>query len=390
MRPVPPRRRIIVAGGGIGGLTAALGLARAGREVTLLERAGDFGAVGAGLQITPNGAAVLSALGLGPALDAAGLRAAAVVPTDGLTGRPIARFDLSGRDYRFLHRADLIDLLAEAVRREGVEIRHGTELVSAGADGHVSTADGRDLQAGLVVGADGIRSTLRGLLRPGEAPFFTGQVAWRAVIDAPDQPAEARIWMLPGRHVVTYPLPGGRLNIVAVREQGGWAPEGWDHPDDPDNLRSAFADAAPELRGWLGRIGAVRLWGLFRHEVAPRWHDGARVLLGDAAHPTLPFLAQGANLAIEDGWVLADCLAREAGHEAALARYQALRRPRVVRAIAAANANARNYHLRGPARRVAHLGLGLLGRVAPGRFLDRMDWLYGYDATRDTGVAGRA
>ncbi|WP_183468889.1 FAD-dependent monooxygenase [Limimaricola variabilis] len=377
--------RIAVAGAGIGGLSAALCLARAGHHVSIFERARALREIGAGIQVTPNGAAVLGRLDLGAALDAAAIRARAVVPTDGHDGRAIARFALDqGRfPYRFLHRADLVALLARAATEAGAALR--TDHTVTGADpvvGRLSFAEGADVAADLVVAADGLRSVLRHALTEAAASF-TGQVAWRAVIEDVAASPEARIWMLPGRHVVTYPLPGGRLNLVAVREQGDWAPEGWDHEDDPDILRAAFADAAPELAEMLARVTRVRRWGLFRHPVPKRWHTDRLVLLGDAAHPTLPFLAQGANLAIEDGWALARALEGDGDLDSKLRRYAELRGPRVRRAIAAAQANARNYHLSGVARRVAHAGLGAIGRVAPARFTARMAWLYDHDITSE-------
>jgi salicylate hydroxylase len=147
-------------------------------------------------------------------------------------------------------------------------------------------------------------------------------------------------------------------------------------------LRMAFAGFSPRVRGWLDRIEDVHLWGLFRHPVAARWHGAHSVILGDAAHPTLPFLAQGANMALEDAWVLADCLARHDTPQAAFAAFQAMRAPRCARIVAASGANARAYHLRSPWREVAHLGLRAGGRLAPGLALSRFDWLYGMDVTR--------
>lgn len=365
-------RPITVVGGGIGGLTAALCLARHGADVVLHERAAALTDIGAGVQITPNGAAVLATLGLSAALDRVALRAQAVCPTDALSGRTLARFDLTqlpGQPYRFLHRADLIEVLVQACTKAGVELRLGSVFAPGQAT------------KGLVIGADGLHSVLRPLLNGPQVPFFTGQVAWRAVIRA-DAAPEARIWMAPGRHVVTYPLVRGILNIVAVREQPAWAAEGWSHADDPATLQAAFADTCPDLRHLLARVTETRLWGLFRHQVAEHWHGDGLALLGDAAHPTLPFLAQGANLAIEDAWVLAMCLDRGLG----LPAYQVLRRGRVIRAVAAANANAVNYHLGGIRRVVAHSGLRVVGAVAPRAFLRRMDWLYGRDVTRDWGT----
>jgi salicylate hydroxylase len=183
---------------------------------------------------------------------------------------------------------------------------------------------------------------------------------------------------------VSYPLAGGLRNIVAVDERRDWAEEGWQHRDDPANLRRAFARFGGQVPGWLERVGEVHLWGLFRHPVAARWQDGTRVVLGDAAHPTLPFLAQGANMALEDAWVLAAMLDRLPQAEA-LAAYEAARKPRVTRIVEAATANARNYHLSNPlVRGVAHGVLRLGGALAPAQALKRFDWLYGFDATRDT------
>ena len=385
MASTTSRLAIAIAGAGIGGLSAGLCLARAGHRVEIFERAPALREIGAGLQITPNGAAVFERLGLGPALDKVAIRARAVRPTDGRSGRGIARFALDGGPYpyRFLHRAALIELLADAARDAGARIVTGQAVRAARPEtGDLIFETGEPTRHELILAADGLRSVLRPLITD-EAAWFTGQVAWRAVLNGVEAAPEARIWMLPGRHVVTYPLPGGRLNLVAVREQSGWAPEGWDHAEDPARLRAVFADAAPELRALLDRIEATRLWGLFRHEVPERWHVGRLALLGDAAHPTLPFLAQGANLAIEDGWVLARALEAAPDLDVALGLYAQRRGPRVRRAIAAAQANARNYHLSGVSRRIAHLALGAIDRVAPGRFTARMDWLHGHDVTRN-------
>jgi salicylate hydroxylase len=238
----------------------------------------------------------------------------------------------------------------------------------------------------LLIGADGLHSPTRAALNPATRPFFTGQVAWRCTIplDAPDTPAEATVHMGPGRHVVTYPLRGGELmNVVAVEERDGWAAEGWNHADSPANLRAAFADFTPEIRDLLHRAEEVYLWGLFRHPVAKHWSSGRVAILGDAAHPTLPFLAQGANMALEDAWVLADALDHEDSVETAFARYAAARRGRTARIVDAASKNAENYHLRpGPYRAAAHAALRLGARFAPELAARRFEWLYGHDVTR--------
>jgi salicylate hydroxylase len=381
---------VTVLGGGIAGLAAARALALRGAAVRLLEQAPEIAEVGAGLQVSPNGVRVIEALGLGGALRAQGVRAEAVELRDHRGGR-VARLPVGGQGpgYYFLHRADLVALLAAGAAAAGVEIELGArvEAVDVGEQGAtLRLAGGETLRPALLVGADGLRSAVRQALNGRVVPFFTRQVAWRALVPSEGTPAPvATVWMGPKRHLVTYPLRGCRLiNVVAVEERGAWAEEGWQHEDDPEALRAAFAGFAPEVRRILDRVGQVHLWGLFRHPVAARWHQGGSVaILGDAAHPTLPFLAQGANLALEDAWELAARLADHDPAEAALAAWQAARAPRAARVIEAANRNARNYHLSAPPlRTAAHGALRLAGALAPGALLGRFDWLYGYDATR--------
>ncbi len=376
-------------GAGIGGLAAALALAQRGARVRVLEQAPEIGEVGAGLQISPNGVVVLDALGLGEGARARAVASRAVRLIDGPSGREVARLDLSARDFLLFHRADLQALLLEGARAAGVEIETGRKLIGVtleGARPRLRFKGGaEEEEVGFVVGADGLHSQLRRAINPPEEPFFTGQVAWRALVeDDGSAPCEARVHMGPGRHLVAYPLRAGRLiNIVAVEEREAWAAEGWFHRDDPANLRAAFAGFGPEIQALLERVQQVHVWGLHRHSVALEWHRGRAAILGDAAHPTLPFMAQGAVMALEDAWVLADSLAA-LGLEDGAALYQARRRPRAARVIEAANRNARNYHLRAlPTRLAAHTGLRLLSRFAPARLLARYEWIYAYDVTRD-------
>jgi len=382
--------KVTIIGGGIGGLAASVALARKGARVRVLEQSGTITEAGAGIQIGPNGAAVLGALGLSRELNRIGTCARVIELRDYRAGRSVLQFDLArlnaANGYFFVHRADLIELLADAARNAGVEISLSSEAVSINcADSpFVKTRDGAISRPAILIGADGIHSLVREFLNGREAPFFTGHAAWRAVVPANrDLRGTARVFMGPGRHLVTYPLRGGAsMNVVAVHERRDWVDESWSHTDDPANLRDAFGDFCPEVGELLEEVQTVCLWGLFRHRVAPVWHSDCITILGDAAHPMLPFLAQGAVMAIEDAWILADSLERAEDAANGLALYRKRRHRRVARVVAAASRNARYYHLRFPPFRLAaHAALGLVGAVAPGAISRKFDWLYGHNVT---------
>jgi salicylate hydroxylase len=378
-----------VLGAGVAGLAVATALAQRGARVTVLEQADAIREVGAGLQISPNGAVVLRALGLEGALTEVASRTQAMHLRDGYSGDSVLRLDVAklrpNHAFHLVHRADLIDLLRQGAEAAGVELQllQRVEKVDlSGSTPRLVTATGEARNVGFVIGADGLHSRVRMALNGVVAPFFTHQIAWRALIPAmPGDPAEAEVHMGEGRHLVSYPLRGGTMrNIVAVEERRQWVQEGWNLRDDSMEMRLAFDDFSPRVKGWLEAANDVWLWGLFRHPVAKHWFGQNAAILGDAAHPTLPFLAQGANMALEDAWVLADCLDR-LGLTAGLAAYQSLRQFRCARIVQAANGNAKAYHLAGPLRSVAHLGLRLGGAVAPGLALQKFDWIYGHDVT---------
>ncbi|MCG7626230.1 FAD-dependent oxidoreductase [Epibacterium sp. MM17-32] len=381
--------RITVIGAGIGGLAAAYLLQRQGAQVTVLEQAEEISEVGAGLQVTPNGVAVLKAMGLADDLAWCSQRARAVVLRHHREGREVLRLDLDqyAHDlrYYFVHRADLINLLADAVRRSGVQLRllQKVSTVVPGARPKVQLGNGAKCGADLVIGADGLHSRVRPVLNAAGAPKFTGQVAWRATVpNRFDLAAEAQVFMGPGRHLVAYPLKDGSLvNLVAAQERRQWAEESWSHGDDPDNLRRAFAMFGGLAAEMLADVRDVKLWGLFRHPVAQVWGRDGVALLGDAAHPTLPFMAQGANMALEDAYALADCLSAADDLEAGLSAYQLRRRARVAKVVEAANGNAWKYHLRPPLSWPAHQILRVAGALAPQKMVSQFDWIYRHDET---------
>jgi salicylate hydroxylase len=288
-----------------------------------------------------------------------------------------------------LHRADLLQVLAAGAAGAGVEINLGTaidEVVLQATGTRLRDAAGAETAAEVVVAADGVRSGLRGAHFTGAPARFTGQVAWRGLVAAAGLPERlrapvARVTMGPGRHLVTYPLRGGRLvNFVAVEERADWTAEGWMTPDDPENLRRAFA-GWKDAEALLARVESCHLWGLFDHAPLARWVSGRLALLGDACHPMLPFLAQGATMALEDAWVLADALDQAPDPERGLAAYAAARLPRVTRIQRAAARSGRLYHLRPGARELAHAGLAAASALAPGLLAGRFYWLFGEDVT---------
>ncbi|MFK7869523.1 MAG: FAD-dependent monooxygenase [Roseobacter sp.] len=380
----------LVIGGGIGGLAAAALMAQAGVSVTVLERAPDISEVGAGLQVSPNGLTVLRALGLEEQLVWSGaMRARSVVLCDYKNTGDVARLDLNRLKksrYYFVHRADLIDVLLRAARSAGVKIELNSPVLSVepGVKPRLCLETGALREANVIVCADGLHSVGRAALNGRKEPAFTGQVAWRAIVPVESFVPEARVTMAPGRHLVSYPIKdGAAMNLVAVQERGTWAAEGWAHEDDPDNLRHAFADFTGMAKTLLDAVERVHLWGLFRHPVAENWVGDNVALLGDAAHPTLPFLAQGANLALEDAFALSHTVA----NGLPLPTYQDLRQSRARKVIEAANGNAWKYHLpHGPVRYAAHTALKLGSTLTPGLMMRQFDWLYGYDVRQACGA----
>lgn len=380
--------RAIIAGGGIGGLTAALALHARGASVDLFERASVLTEAGAGVQLGPNAVRVLDGLGLGDGLRSIGSAPVAAEIRDADSGRLLLRTPLGeaaherwGAPYLQVHRSDLQRLLIDTVEQRGAaRMSLGVEVTSVGADGQVGLSGGACERYDVVIGADGLRSRVAASLFGDDAPRFTGQVAWRAVVDravvdAPVDPVAA-VWIGAGRHLVCYPLRGGRsVNIVAVVEQD-WREEGWRQSGDPHTLAGLFADWPVPVPQLLRAVSETWRWALFDRAPRPQWSRGRATLLGDAAHPMLPFLAQGAAMAIEDAAVLAARLEVGPSVEAALAAYEHERRPRTSKVQAWSRRNARLFHLPPSLARAAFGAASLLD--GPSKGMSRFDWLYGW------------
>lgn len=382
-------QEITILGAGISGLAAARALAMQGAVVTVLEQAAKISEVGAGIQISPNGMAVLSALGLLEPAMAVGHRALGTNLLD-QNGRVVINVDFEKFTHSFpymcFHRADLIDLLADGARELGVDIRLGQRVKDVAIDideNRITLADGTIHSPKIVIGADGLKSVVRTAIGPSTPAMFTGNVAWRATVPmdvAPD--VMTSIYMGARRHIVTYPLRGGTLmNMVMIQETDDWTAEGWSETGKVDDLRRVFADFGA-VSSLIDQVETVHRWGLFKHAIPDVWGKNGAVLIGDAAHPTLPFMAQGANLALEDAWVLARAFAQTDRTCDATALYQTIRQDRVTRVIDAAGANGGLFHIENPIqRRIAHMGMRALNKIAPQRIAGRFDWIYGYDVT---------
>ena len=358
-------QHIIVSGAGIGGLTAALSLAQAGHTVEVFEQSPELAEVGAGIQLSANGMRVLNHLNLMQAAAAVSFLPEAVEMRDWQSARLIASNPLGakaqtrfGFPYCHIHRADLISVLRQAVTENprirlylGVPIegfQQSETQVTLVAKGQTRVAD-------LLIGADGIHSRIREGLFGRQAPTFTGNVAWRGLVPIERLSKQlvrpvATVWWGPGKHFVHYYVRQGRLvNCVCVVEKSGWDTESWTARGELDELKADFGGWHETIQTLIENMDPQDCykWALFDRPVMPQWSQGRVTLLGDACHPTLPFIAQGAVMAIEDGAVLASCLQAEDTVEAALGRYENIRRKRTTLIQQGSRRNARVFHLDG-------------------------------------------
>jgi salicylate hydroxylase len=380
--------RVVIIGAGIGGLGAGCALHRRGIEVAIYERATRLEEVGAGLQVGPNAVKVYQALGLEDEL-----RRNAFEPVNMVSLRwddaslrfrePLQAVATTkyGAPYMTAHRADLHRILREALPAGSIHL--GADCVGAfSSDGaaHARFSNGSEAEADVIIAADGIRSAIRAQLFGADSPRFTEQICWRAMVPMDCVPArvgpdlsvtlargEYFGWLGPNGHVICYPIGDGRmLNIFAGHVSESWVEESWSVPSSRDELIEAHRGWNEALLGIFRNIDRCFKWGIYDRDPIAEWTRGRVTLLGDAAHPTMPTLAQGANMAIEDGYVLARNLARHEGDiDAGLRGYVAERLPRTSRVQLQSRAQFANNR-----------------QVPPPPFLDRT-WIYTFDATRE-------
>ena len=388
---------ILIVGAGIGGLTAALALLRDGHEVEIYEQAPRLAELGAGVQISANGARVLFALGLEEAMRRVWSVPAAKEIRLWNSGETWKLFDLGaesvaryGAPYFMIHRADLHGVLIDAVRTLAPDaIRLDAQCIGFDDDGGAVTlhlANGERVSGDALIGADGVHSRIRNRLVGDDKPEFTGCMAWRGLVPVEKLPSHMRRnvgvnWVGPGGHVINYLLRRGEIfNFVGVVERD-WRVESWTE-------KGTHEECAADFAGWNGDIHAIirnieqpYKWALLGRTPLRRFSHGRATLLGDAAHPTLPMLAQGANMAIEDGMVLARSLSAYQDAEIALARYDAARVERTAKLVRGANEMAKRFH--NPALADASGAKAYVdAQWNEETVKQRYDWIFRYDATR--------
>ena len=389
--------RILLAGGGIGGLTAALCLHKAGFLVDVHERARAFAELGAGLQLGPNAMRVFQALGLAEMIAAHAVMPERLELRAGDTGAPVFSIAAGetmrrrqGAPYLHIHRADLVEILARAVAErcsEGVHLDSPVEQVRSTGTGAIAEfGNGKGVRAAAVVGADGINSRVREALHGAEAAAFSGYVAWRATVASTGDldalvPHAATVWSGPDRHAVTYRLRGGDLvNFVGVVKQPDWTVEGWSEPGEVAELQAAFSGFAEPVTRLTESVERAFKWAVRERAPTRRWGEGQVTLLGDAAHPMPPFMAQGAGMAVEDAWSLAVHLSRHRdGLSAGLRAYERERLKRTAKVQEAAWRNLAVFHTESGGRGRRLRGqLRLANRFAPRLIHSGTQWIYNW------------
>lgn len=381
---------IAIAGGGIAGLSAAVALARGGHRITLMERADEFSETGAGIQIGPNGARALQALKMAGRLEPVAVRPQGLIVRSGTSGRVLAESALGahiearfGAPWLTVLRTDLLSaLLAEVRSLQGVALRLSSTLADYAGRGNgieCRLADGSSVAADALIGADGIRSAVRARMLGDGQPRDNRLVIFRALVPATSVPRWAReavvnLWLLPGRHVVHYPVAAGSLVNIVNMMQGAWSGTDWSAAAESGEALAGYASADTALTDVLKAPAAWLKWAGCDRPPAPRWSDGRACLIGDAAHPVLPCLAQGAVMALEDAVVLSGLLPGSGDPHRVFAAFETARKDRTSRVQAESRRQAGIYHLSGPVRMARDMVMK--GLLAGDKLIERNAWLY--------------
>ncbi len=390
--------KITVVGAGIGGLVAAIAARRAGFEARVFEQATAFREIGAGIQVGPNAVKALRALDLEQGLVKFGAMPRNHVGRNWRSGRTLFRsathtacMERFGAPFYQVQRSDLHAHLRSALPEQGVQLGKRFESARQEGDAVVTRfADGTEEESDLLVGADGIHSAVKASLVGPDAPRFTGVICWRGQARAdrlPEGliPPDSLNWMGPGGCVVHYYVrPGELVNWIAHRTTDVWAEEAWSMPGDKQELMQAFEGWHPSLLRLFEATETCFKWAIFDRDPLPFWSKERTTLLGDAAHPMLPFLAQGGAMAMEDGLVLARALERhrdDVPH--ALRRYEAARKERATRVQMGSRARAAICQVMSPWQQFRRDAGYLLNQfIRPGSAIQRADWIYGYDVAK--------
>jgi salicylate hydroxylase len=384
-----------IVGGGLGGIVAAIALRRASLRATIYEQASAFGEVGAGIQLGPNAVKVLRALDLEDGIAHFGAMPEHHLGRSWYSGRVLFKsatrrtcLERFGAPFYQVQRSDLHAHLRKALPENAIELGKRCIGMHARHDAVVLRfADGSEVECDAVVGADGIHSTIRSAMHGTQAPRFTGVVCWRGQVDASRLPAglipqDSLNWMGPGGCVVHYYVRPNRLvNWIAHRKIDLWAEESWSCEGDKEELINAFPEWHESLLTLFRATERCYKWAILDREPLPHWSEGRVTLLGDAAHPMLPFLAQGGAMAMEDGAVLATCLGRSP-HDVsgALREYEKMRKERATRVQLGSRARSDICQIVSPlAQWRRDIGYQFNQIFRPGSAIQRADWIYGYD-----------
>ena len=382
--------KILIVGAGIGGLVSALCLNKKGYEVEMYEQSEVLSELGAGVQLSPNATRVLDYLELTDDLKPHVFEPRSFQFLNYKTEKIISKRDLGSKiqdDFGFpnfdVHRADLQKVLLNKVEEKGIKIYSNMKVIDVGNEENKSyiKINEEKIKADIVIGADGIHSVVREKLFEKKEPSFTGNVAWRMLIPVDSLPRDlilpdTTVWLGPKKHFVSYHVSGGKnLNCVCLVEQDGWTNESWSERGNIEDLREVY-------NGWnqtietllkIANPNTLYRWALHDRPPMKQWSKGRITLLGDAAHPMLPFLAQGAAMAIEDGAVLADCISSYEDNEKSLKYFEQIRKPRTSFVQLAARRNAKILHLSGLAAFFRNIIMGYAGNKI-------FNKLYSYDA----------